>query len=447
MRFNWFHRKPPTATAATPAATGETVTTPLPAVLSVPTDSREATWEELQTLSLVDMCSDEDLVELSLNRRAEFYPAGSLLFRRGEGDRTLFFLLQGTVLLEPLEGHAPEVVAGTREAGFPLNAGNRHAMSAFAKTDIWVLRTPEWEVSKKADTSALLDVAHLVAKYPALGHDSLFFVFADTFNSANLKLPAIPMVVHRLRQALAERADVAEAARILQAEPVLAAKIMEIANSPVFRTTQPVSSCLQAMSLLGVEITLNIVTGLCISGLYLAKKPYVRACMQRIWKQSIYVSALSSELAKKTRGVSPDQALLAGLFSYIGTLPFLNFLDEYPDSSGYAGDLDTALEALNGPVGVHLLRSWGIAEEIAGAPVHITDWFRNDPMPTPSLADVLALANWHSRIGQPSFRLLPPLASLPAYAKLEEGALDPEMSLAVLSGAKEEVRQLCRLLG
>lgn len=445
MHLNWFRRNAQPLDAAANAASTAMAVVPA-AELDLPTDSRETTLEELQTLSLVDIYSDEELTELSLHRRAEFYPAGSLLFRRGEGDRTLFFLLQGTVLLEPLQGHAPEVVAGTRQASFPLNAGNRHAMSAYAKTDVWVLRTPEWDVSKRPNSGALLDVAHLVAKYPVLGNDSVFYVFADTFNSANLKLPAIPMVVHRLRSALAERADVAEAARILQAEPVLAAKVMEIANSPVFRTTQPASSCFQAMSLLGVEVTLNIVTGLCVSGLYLAKKPYVRACMQRIWKQSIYVSALSSELAKKTRGVPSDQALLAGLFSYIGTLPFLNFLDEYPDAADYAGDLDTALEALNGPVGAHLLRSWGIAEEIAGAPMHISNWFHSDRSPTLSLPEVLALANWHSKIGQPSFRVLPPLTSLPAYSKLDDGALDPQMSLAILSGAKEEVRQVCQLL-
>lgn len=446
MNLNWFRKNKPEQTGGPNAPSKPAVPdsdTPTP---SAPTMTRSTTPHELRGLSHAGVYAEEEIKELALGKKAEFYPAGSLLFRRGQGDRTLFFLLEGTVLLEPVQGRAPEVAAGTPQASFPLNAGNRYAMSAYAKTDAWVLRVPEWEWDAQPESQKILDPVALSNKYPTLKNDSLFFVFAETFASNNLKLPTMPTVALRLRDSLAKNADIAEASRILQAEPVIAAKIIEIANSPVFRTTQTVTSCLQAMSMLGVETTLGLVTGLCTGGLYVAKKPLIRQTMVQTWRKSVYISAIAAELAKKTLRISPDKAVLAGLFSHIGALPYLTFLDEHPDVEEYEGDINAALSATKGLIGAQLLKSWGVPDEVAMSPKHIDNWFYNDGKPTLSLQDVLILANWHSQLGQSGMALVPPLTSLPAYTKLDEGELGPELSLVILSTAKDEVRQLIRLL-
>lgn len=440
MIFDWFRKKRKTVRDD---ALPRVVEAEPP--LAEPTATRDVAPSELTRIGGINR-GNAGLAEFALNNKAVHYPAGSLIFRRGEGDRTLCYLLEGTVLLEPLQGRAPEVTASSPVARFPLNAGSRYATSAFAKTDVWLLRVPEWEVHLPSDHRTSLDPVSLVVRTPELQNNHLLFVFAASFNASTLKLPTIPVVISRLREALAVKGDLQEAARIVQAEPVLAGKIIEVVNSPLFRTAQPIASCLQAMTMLGVTTSLNLITGLYLSNLYVARKAAVRSRMQSLWRQSVYVSALASALAAKTSRIPPEQALLAGLLSHIGTLPFLQFLDVSTEDAGSESDVTAALNAVNGPVGYHLLTNWGLPDDIALAPTYVDDWFHDDGKGTLSLADIVILANWHSRLGKPDFLSVPPITSLPAYAKMDQGELGPEMSLAVLSDAKDEVRDLCRLL-
>lgn len=421
----------------------DAIPSPETARISEPVERRALLSEESEKLSLDQVYTPEDLATM----HAERYPAGSWLFLQGDTVDVLYYLLEGTVGLKPVQGHAPIIAGGAHEATFPLSGGVRHAMSAYALTDVWILRAPLRSLENPvAETHALYDLAELTARYPSLKDDHLFYLFVTRANASDLSLPVMPDLVQRFRAAISEGADIAKAAQIMQAEPVLAAKIIEIANSPIFRTLRPVHSCLHAMTLLGVEITSNIVTGLCLKSFYTAKKGQVRSQMQKLWQESIYISALAFELSGHIRGVNPDKALLGGLFSHLGALPFLKFVDEYPGSEEYPGDLASALKAVEGPLGSRLLEAWGFAPDLAAVPLHIKNWFHRDPGPGISQAEIAILAHWHSHIGQPTFASLPPLTALPAYAKLNEGELDENNTLSILVAAREEVDKLRRLL-
>lgn len=439
MIIDWFLQK--TRGKRPPAE--ETIPSPDSAQVAVPAGQRELLDEERHGLYLSDAYTAEERAAL----RADFYPAGSWLFLHGEAVDRLYYLLQGTIGLKPLQGHAPRISAGTREAVFPLCGGAHHVMSAYAQTDVWVLRAPLRTMENRVpEPDALLDFAELSARYPSLKDDHLFYVFIKAANESDLSLPVMPHLVQRVRTALQEGNDLVKAAQIMQAEPVMAAKVIEIANSPAFRTIQPVNSCLHAMTLLGVEITANILTGLCLKSFYTAQKAQVRDRMQQLWQQSIFISALAFELAGHIRGANPDKALLGGLFSHLGTLPFLKFVDEYPGGAEYPGDISAALDAVKGPLGSRLLRNWGFSPDLAAVPLHIGNWFHSDPGPGITQAEIAILAHWHSHIGRPTFAELPPLTALPAYAKLNDGELDPKDTLNILAKARDEVDRLCRLL-
>jgi len=59
-------------------------------------------------------------------------PAGRVLFRRGERDDSLLFLLSGAVDLADAQYDVKPIVAGTPEAAFPLDEASPHRFAAVA---------------------------------------------------------------------------------------------------------------------------------------------------------------------------------------------------------------------------------------------------------------------------------------------------------------------------
>ena len=78
-----------------------------------------------------------------------------------------------------------------------------------------------------------------------------------------LELPSLPEVALKIRdEAESENVSAVSLANVVGDDPGLAAQLVRIANSPMFRASRPIDELGQAVSRLGVEYAANIVTGL-----------------------------------------------------------------------------------------------------------------------------------------------------------------------------------------
>ncbi len=57
------------------------------------------------------------------------------------------------------------------------------------------------------------------------------------------------------------------------------------------------------------------------------------------------------------------------------------------------------------------------------------------------MSDIVLLARFHALLGNKQAQKLPPLNTLPAFAKLGERALTPDMSLQALHEAKQQIAE------
>lgn len=407
--------------------------------------------EILRRLAPLATLSEEELIAFASGRLMEFYPAGSTVLCGAEMPETAVFLLKGTVMVGPERGGKTKVDSDSDAARFPLNRDGLSSIAANAWTDVWVLRVPAVILRQYAErSSARTIVPPDLTRSPLpreLGGSNLFYVFCRTFHKGKLDLPAFPSVAFKLRQAMREEIDFVKATKIVQMDPVLATKLVQVANSPLYLTAEPVKTCQSAIARLGLVATRNLIFSMSMKGLFNAGSPQIRKLMLDVWKSSLQLSVISSVLAARTGQVDPDKALLGGLIVRIGAIPFLSFAEKFRSEYHGSAELEAALPIIQGPVGQYLLAKWEFADEYLDLPIIAEQWNYSSGTDRLGLADIVRLAAWHSYVGKPKMGDLPPITELPAYAKLKDATLTPEQSLKVLYDAKEQIAETLRVFG
>lgn len=416
---NLFSKTPPAASAAKQAVAVEAVS------LNV-----------LRQLIPIRNFHDEILQAFTANRQSEVYPKNSLLFRIHDKSDSIFYLLKGIVTLTDGQGNSYNVEANTAKARFPLSCGKECTTTAVAKTDAGLLRVPQAIMAAKP--SAESELTRLTIP-EHLAHHPLLNGFCEHYASESLILPTLPAVAVKLREALRDDIDIPSAVKIIQLDPALSAKLIEVANCPLYMTGAPAKSCLAAVSRIGLNAARNLVIGFSLSHLFDSASPVIGRYLDMLWKESLHISTLSHVLAAAARYVSPEEALLAGLVCDIGALPFLNFAAHFPKDFCTADDLDIALPIVKGPVGHKLLVEWGFSEEFTAIPLHSDNWYHETGDSELGLIDLVILSRLHRKIGASHIQDLPAITSIPAASKLKDFALSPKQSLNVLFNAQQKI--------
>ncbi len=131
-------------------------------------------------------------------------------------------------------------------------------------------------------------------------------------------LSPFPLIATRLMVLLAqEDPDTAEVGRIISADPVYAARVLQMANSPLFALTAQVKTVSHAMVLLGLARVRSITMTRALRD-FIAPVLDIRA-LRVCWKNSLAGALLAEKLARPCN-MDPDFAYIAGLVRDIGRL-------------------------------------------------------------------------------------------------------------------------------
>ena len=197
--------------------------------------------------------------------------------------------------------------------------------------------------------------------------------------------------------------DISAAARVIGMDPALSARMLRVANSPLYAGRRRVDNLGQAMTMLGLNATLSLALGFSlVQGL--RGKNGTAAEQEKIWRRSV-LAALAARLIGQQAGAARlEDLMLAGLLQDIGGLALLQATPaEYTALRGRAGD-NAALLALerevfgsdHATVGAWLARQWqlpayladAIAASEAGAAVSADDPFLASVAASGAVADL-----------------------------------------------------------
>ncbi|MGZ5058737.1 MAG: HDOD domain-containing protein [Methylobacter sp.] len=263
--------------------------------------------------------------------------------------------------------------------------------------------------------------------------------------SDNLVLPTIPDVSFKIRRAVnADNSNVSSIARVVQIDPSITAKLIQISNSSLYMGRKKIESCPEALTRLGLKAAQDIITAFAMKSVFSAKSSVIRQKMAELWMHSSYIASISAVFALKIPGFDPDRAMLAGLVHDIGIVPILTYADNNPGIIAHPKDLVETVRKLRADIGVQIIRQWDFPDDFEDVVTHAENWFRNDNNP-PGYADIVMLSQLYSFIGKVDIKKIPKIDDLPAYKKLA-GHLDANDAINILDSAKDEIEHIQQML-
>lgn len=384
----------------------------------------------------------------SLPQATLVFDRDSQIFALGDNSDRVFYLLDGNIRMQPDGDAFYEIHADTTRAHLPLNSGHVCGATATTLSETTILAISIelnrlWSQKCQNDMCCveLVDI-----ELPAPLNDNRFFTsFAAAYRENKLQLPSLPEVALKLKEAMQQDIGIHDAAEIIQVDPPIVTKLIQVANSPLYSPTTPISNCHDAITRLGLKATRNLVMGISLKQLFNSHDKQLLQAMQRLWKNCLYISSLSFVLAEETGAVNPEDALLAGLICDIGLIPLLRFAEQYPDQCPDISQLENSMPYLRAPVGSLMLHTLGFSEELSNIPHQAENWLY-DSGEHVTLADIVILAKLHSYFGSSAKKDLPYINSIPAYAKLKDGQLTPDFSLSILYKAQQRIQAAMNIL-
>jgi HD-like signal output (HDOD) protein len=264
--------------------------------------------------------------------------------------------------------------------------------------------------------------------------------FCQHCSQGELKTPSFPDVALKMRKAIQQDCEIADLVKIVNMDPVISAKLIQVVNSPFYMPMNPISNCFNAINRLGRKTTRDLVITFSMKNLIKSEKPVIKKLIQQSWFQSIKVSSIAYTLAKLVKKADSDDALLAGLLHNIGVLPILTFADNLPEGAYQTADIDLCINEIQGQIGSIILEQWEFPDNLKQIPLQSSNWFTSTTENL-NLADIVLLAKYHYFLASPGSTELPLIDTLPAYQKLGNQSLTPEMSLQILQDAKQQVAE------
>ena len=192
---------------------------------------------------------------------------------------------------------------------------------------------------------------------------------AAEVSAGTVDLPCFPDVVLRISNALADPNTTSErVVTIVGAEPRLAARILQTANSAAFNSSgKPLTDLRSAITRLGQQMVQS--TAMSYAMQQVRDVPTLRtiaAPLSDLWNRSIAVACVCRLLAQRTK-VAPDEAFLTGLLHGIGMLYIMVRAVTGSLSIAYGPSWVELITSWHAPIGKTVLESWGFAESMCEA--------------------------------------------------------------------------------
>ncbi len=254
-----------------------------------------------------------------------------------------------------------------------------------------------------------------------------------------LKLPILPDVALKVHSLLdTPKATVADIAKALSMDAAISARVIQVANSPMFRGRNPIEDLGTAILRMGHSLIRSLVTVMLVEQAHQPKSPFLRDRISRLWKHNTQVAALSYILARNYTALKPDEAMLAGLLHDIGILPILEHALHFPDILENSEFLDEVLRTTHTIVGQRILESWSFPKSFITVAAEHENLTRESSV-TPELVDIVMVANLHSTVTVCGPRKRVMWGEVSAFKTL---GLTPEESIKTLKEAANEIREI-----
>jgi HD-like signal output (HDOD) protein len=199
----------------------------------------------------------------------------------------------------------------------------------------------------------------------------------------------------RIRKILAdENCDTGQIAKVVGAEPAMAAKLLQMANSAALNPNgSKITELKSAIARIGFS---NVRTAsLAYAMEQLKNAPAlapIRKPLNELWERSVKVAAMAFVVARSWTRINADQAMLAGLMHGMGRVYILTRAVKHPALFSDAAGYQQIVRDWHTSIAKAVLENWEIAPDIVEA-VEQYEQLDRAGSGTADLTDVLTIAN------------------------------------------------------
>jgi HD-like signal output (HDOD) protein len=217
---------------------------------------------------------------------------------------------------------------------------------------------------------------------------------ASELNCHEIKLTSFPDIVLRVRIALDNPDTTSEKlATILSVDPVLASRILVLANSTYYNAGGiRIESLNAAVSRIGFATLRTTAISYAVELLHASEGfGALKSELRRTWSAALRRAAMSEVMARYCSKLNGDTAFIVGLLNQIGVLYIFTKYDEYPNLLQDPDARQNLIDEWAAPIGQNIVANWDFSDEIQ-ATLNPNENEAARPNSEPNLVDVVIAA-------------------------------------------------------
>jgi len=340
----------------------------------------------------------------------------------------MLYLLEGELELNASGGVHQSVYAGSDRAQNPVFYSSTSGQYARCLGPCKFLQVKKSHIDKYGikhnRNKNELDYAAFDTLASGESSLSLMNEITALFSSKSITLPSLPEVAIYINTELAKENIKTEILiRLIHNDPVIAARVVQVANSTIFGGGSRIDSVSKAISRIGLVGLRTIVSGVVLRDLFMPGTEVVAECMKQFYAHSIRIGIICYELAQQLPDFDPNHAYLAGILHDIGVVPVLVVADSHTEFAYKKSNLDAVLLQLKGYIGGVVLQQWGFDDDFIVAAKSASDW--NRKVEKTDYCDLVQVAQMHSHLFGGEEVPGPVISDLPAIARLGLDSKNP----------------------
>jgi len=195
-------------------------------------------------------------------------------------------------------------------------------------------------------------------------------MLASDLSAGRIDLPSFPDVALRVRKALQDDDVSADTiTRIVGAEPVLAGRLLQLANAAAVNVcSKRVTDLRAAVARAGFDLVRGSAVAFAMSQLTRAEAlKGIREPLHGLWQRSALMAAMAGVLARRLTKVNSDAAALAGILHGVVKLYILVKTVEDPTLFSDTDACARIEQLWHANVAKALLENWDMAEDVVAA--------------------------------------------------------------------------------
>jgi len=265
----------------------------------------------------------------------------------------------------------------------------------------------------------------------------------EELDSNRLVLPTLPDVALKVRDAVSKgEATSQDLADMIITDAALSARLMQVANSPLYRGTVEVNSIQMAVTRLGSSTIRTLITSLVMQQMFTPTTELLEQHFRETWEQGVNVSSICRALSSFVPHFNPDEAMLAGLIHQIGKLPILMLVENIPEFRDSPSRLNKLLEKAHPPIGKIIMDTWDFPEELKLVASEYINFERNVSEKA-DYVDLVQVAFLQSIAGTDHSANRIDWSTVPSFEKL---GMAPDAEILEIEGISEEIELAQSLL-